>query len=263
MAASGIGPATLRRIHACLCSALSRAVKARRIAHNPALLVDLPAVPRRPVMPWEPSELGQFLDHVQSHRLGALFELMASCGLRRGEALGLRWADVDLAEGVLIVRQQLVYVGKGAQFGPPKTAAGEHRRVELDRRTVRTLLAHQLSQSTERAALEYRDLDLVFAQSSGQPYDPAKITKTFTVLAEQAGVRRVRLHDLRHGTASLMLAAGVPIELVSKRLGHASIAITLGTYSHLLEGVGRQAAEAAVALVPRAMAAQAPAVGVR
>src|SRR5215207_11418080 len=84
------------------------------------------------------------------------------------------------------------------------------------------------------------------------PYDPSAVTKTFTALVEDAGLHRVRLHDLRHGAASLMLSAGIPVEVVSKRLGHSSIGITLDTYSHMLEGVGRRAAEAAMGLVPRA-----------
>ena len=132
------------------------------------------------------------------------------------------------------------------------------RRIELDSRTVGALLAHSLSQADERRAwgAAYEDHGLVFAQENGRAYDPARITKVFTQLARQAGVRPVRLHDLRHGAASLMLSAGIPVEIVSKRLGHASIAITLDTYSHLLEGVGRHAAEAAAALVPRASAAE-------
>lgn len=89
-------------------------------------------------------------------------------------------------------------------------------------------------------------------RENGRPYAPSKITKEFTRLAREAGLRQVRLHDLRHEATALMLAAGIPVEVVSKRLGHSSIAITHGTYSHLLDGVGRNAAEAAMALAPRA-----------
>jgi hypothetical protein len=99
--------------------------------------------------------------------------------------------------------------------------------------------------------LIYEDTDLVFAQENGRPYDPSTITKEFKRLSRDAELRHVKLHGLRHGSASLMLAAGIPIEIVSKRLGHSSFAITHSTYSDLLEGVGRHAAEAAMGLVPR------------
>ncbi|SUP17827.1 site-specific tyrosine recombinase XerC [Tsukamurella pulmonis] len=216
--------------------------------------------------PWEADELGQFLDHVQGDRLGPLFEVAAYTGLRRGELVGLRWDDIDLVRGVIIVRQQVVEIdGSGVvcpfcggehrayRFGPPKTASGEARRVDLDHGTVGVLLGQQLAQQGERDAWAdaYSDHGLVFAREDGSPIPPSDVTAAFYRLTDAAGLRRVRLHDLRHGQASLMLAAGVPIAVVSKRLGHSSISITSDTYSHLLEGVGQQAAEAAAGLVPR------------
>ncbi len=181
--------------------------------------------------------------------------------------MGLRWDDVDLERGVLIVRQQIVslygdvpvcpYCGeqhRGAVFGKPKTASGEDRVVELDGGVVGVLLAHRFAQDAEGAAWAdaYSDHGLVFAREDGRPIVPSTVTKRFVALGVAAGLRRVRTHDLRHGQASLMLAAGVPMAVVSKRLGHSTISITSDTYSHLLEGVGRDAAERAAALVPRA-----------
>jgi integrase len=249
-----LGPATLHRIHRTLSSALNAAVKARRIEFNPASLVHLPEVRRPQVRPWEPAELGKFLDFVAGDELGALFEVIAATGMRRGEALGLRWSDIDLEVGVITVRQQLVESGAGRfDFGPPKTASGEGRQIELGQATMGALMAHRFAQDAERASWgeAYNDEGLVFASEGGGILSPERVTKRFTKLSNAAGVRTIRLHDLRHGAASLMLAAGVPVEIVSKRLGHASIAITVDTYSHLLEGVGRQAADAAMALVPR------------
>jgi len=266
VAAAGPGPATVRRIHATLRSALSSAVRQQLIAYNVAANVELPAAPRPKVRPWEPAELGAFLDHATTdERLGAFFELVAATGLRRGEAAGLRWEDVDLAAGVLVVRQQLVQVAgerqcpycpavhRGVMFGPVKTASGEARRVELDSQTVGVLLAHQLRQQTEREqwGAAYEDHGLVFARENGAPLALDAITKRFRELVKEAGLRPVRLHDLRHGAASLRLAAGTDIAVVSKLLGHSSVAITSDTYSHLLAGVGKAAAEAAAALVPR------------
>jgi len=247
------GPSTVRRVHATLRSALSDAKRRRLISYNPAVDVALPKTSRPKVRPWEPGELGKFLDHAASDRLGVLFEVMAASGLRRGEACGLRWADVDLERGRLVVRQQVVVIGHELRFGPPKTASGDARVVDLDDGTVGALLGHRLAQDTERAewGQAYADHGLVFARENGEPLHPETVTKRFGKLAAGAGLRAVRLHDLRHGQASLMLAAGVPLAVVSKRLGHSSVSITSDTYSHLLEGVGREAAERAAALVPR------------
>ncbi len=248
-----VGPATVRRIHATLRAALSAAVKQQRLPYNPAQHVELPEAKRPKVQPWEATDLGKFLDQIGSDRLAPLYELAAMSGLRRGELCGLRWADCDLERRVITVRQQLVVVGHRITLGPPKTASGEHRKVDLDAGTVGVLLAHQLQQHIERGTWggAYIDQDLVFAKENGEPLHPEYVTRHFQRLARKAGLRQVRLHDLRHGSASLQLAAGIPIAVVSKRLGHSSISITSDTYSHLLDGVGSAAAEAAAALVPR------------
>ena len=259
-------PATVRRIHATLRSALASAMRDQLVPHNAARTVALPSAPRPKVRPWEPNELGAFLDSVAADRLSALFELVAATGLRRGEACGLRWEDVDLAAGEVVVRQQIVEVSglhpcpyceaghRGLCFGPPKTSSGEARTVELDQGTIGALLAHKLSQDAEREdwGEAYADHGLVFARGDGNPLAPTNaVTKRFVELVKAAGLRQVRLHDLRHGAASLRLAAGIDISVISKVLGHSSVAITSDTYSHLLKGVGRAAAEKANAQVPR------------
>ena len=267
-----LSPATIRRVHATLRSALGSAKKKRLVPFNAAEDLELPRASRPRVRPWEAEELGRFLDHVQGDRLAPLFEVAAYTGLRRGELVGLRWDDIairtvgDETRGVITVRQQVVEVDgtgvecpfcggehRGYRFGPPKTASGEARRVDLDPNTVGVLLAQQLAQQAEREEWgdAYNDHGLVFAREDGSPIPPGDATARFTRLRDELGLPRVRLHDLRHGQASLMLAAGVPIAVVSKRLGHSSISITSDTYSHLLEGVGQQAAEAAASLVPR------------
>ena len=130
-------------------------------------------------------------------------------------------------------------------FGRPKTASGEDRVVELDGGVAGVLLAHRLQQDAERATwgAAYFDHGLVFAREDGSPIPPERVTKRFGQMIKAAGLRPIRLHDLRHGQASLMLAACVPMAVVSKRLGHSTIALTSDTYSHMLEGVGRDAAE--------------------
>ena len=262
-----LSPASVRRVHATLRSALATAKRRRMIPYNPAADVDLPSAPRPRVRPWEASELGAFLDFAANDRLGVLFEVIAASGLRRGEALGLRWDDVDMGRARLVVRRQVVqvdlagrqdcpYCGRThaeAAFGRPKTASGEDRIIDLDSSTLGALLGHRLAQEAERTAwgAAYSDHGLIFAKENGEPIPPQRVTERFRQLVVEAGLPRIRLHDLRHGQASLLLAAGVPMAVISKRLGHSSIAITSDTYSHLLEGVGRDAAQRAMDLVPR------------
>ena len=167
------GPSTVRRVHATLRSALSDAKRRRLVSYNAAVDVALPKAARPKVQPWEPAELGRFLDHAAGDRLGMLFEVMAASGLRRGEACGLRWADVDLERGRLVVRQQVVMIGHELMTGPPKTASGDARVVDLDDGTVGALLGHRLAQDAERAewGQAWRDAapfgDLVFRREDG------------------------------------------------------------------------------------------------
>jgi integrase len=259
---------TVERVHACLCSALARAVKRGLLGYNPAArtLVDLPPTSKPKIQPWTGADLGVFLDSISAHRLGALYEVMAYTGLRRGEAMGLRWCDVDFARRELTVRQQIKEprnrrpacpvcgaVHPGAEFDTPKSASRDGVPIELDDATIGALLAHKLCQDDERAewADAYSDHDLVFARPSGDPLNTIVVYTTFVELTEAAGLRRIRLHDLRHGHASLMLAGGVDMAVVSKRIGHASQKTTADLYSHLLPGVSRGAAAKAAALVPR------------
>ncbi len=167
--------------------------------------------------------------------------------------MGLRWKDVDLGRGLLVVRQQVVRQRGQLLAGPPKTRSGEDRRVDLDSGTVGVLLAYRLRQDEERKRHGFPapGHDLVFTWPDGTGYSRDYVSRQFKLVAKRAGVPVKRLHDLRHGSASLQLAAGVPIAVVSQRLGHSTIALTADTYSHLLEGVGRDAAERAAALVPR------------
>jgi len=249
----GRGPVTVRRIHATLRSALTYGVKTRRLPFNVASNVTPPNGARPEVQPWSAKELATFLAHVETDRLGPLFEVIAACGLRRGEALGLRWSDLDMANHTARIRQTVVDVGGRLEFSTPKTKSSEAT-VPLTQRAMHALLQWRLGQDIDKQSWgnAYEDHDLIFARENGQPLRPEYVTRRFVALSKAAGLRQVRLHDLRHGAASLMLAAGVPMAIVSKMLRHSSIGITVDTYGHLSEETARTASDAIGALLDAA-----------
>ncbi len=264
--ADGRGVTTVRRIHAILRSALASAKRRRLVSYNAAIDVDVPAANSSHVEPWEPAELAVFLDHAITDRLGAIYEVLAFTGLRRGEACALRWSDIDLEHGVITVRTNLVSVGGPVVEGLPKTRKGE-RRVDIGDRTIGALMVHKLGQDAQRAYVGsgWRGTtDRVFTRPDGSDVSPDHVSAVFRRLlgearfpddadlpdADRRRLRKIRLHDLRHGAASMALMAGFDIATVSKKLGHSSISITADTYTHLIGGVGRKMADAAELLMP-------------
>ena len=238
-----LSPSTIRRIHAVLRSALNTAVKRRMIPYSPAEHIELaPENPKRP-RPWNISEARVFPAQVSTDRLGPLYELMLSTGLRRGEAIGLRWQDVDLDGGALFVVQQITEVHGRGVVGTPKTRRGT-RVVALDPRTVDALHRHRATQELERAAWgpRWNDANLVFTREDGLPLRPEYATRHFMALVSRMGLPRIRLHDLRHTHATLALAAGVEMKIVSDRLGHSQISVTADLYTQVTRGVARTAA---------------------
>lgn len=214
--------------------------------------LELAAQPPSAVMVWTPSQLGRFLDVAQSDRLYALWHLVAHRGLRRGEACGVEWQDIDLGTGMLTVCRQLVQDGWDVVETKPKSEAG-NRSVALDAGTVAALQAHRRAQMEDRLAWgpAWGETGKVFVREDGSTLHPAMVTGRFYAMVEETGLPPIRLHDLRHGAASLMLAAGVPMKVVQETLGHSSSAITADTYTSVFPTVAAEAAEAAAALVPR------------
>ena len=203
-------------------------------------------------MVWTPAQLGLFLDAAHNDRLYAMWHLIAHRGLRRGEACGVEWQDVDFGAGSVAVRRQLVQLGWDVIESKPKSEAGE-RTVALDAGTVAALQAHRKRQMADRLAWgpAWVETGKVFVRENGESLHPARVTDRFHAIVEAAGLPPIRLHDLRHGAASLMLAAGVPMKVVQETLGHSSSTITSDTYSSVFPTVAAEAAEAAAALVPR------------
>lgn len=246
------GAVTIKRIHATLSSALSDAVQDGLLHDNPAAGARLPRADKKRIEVWEPAIAGTFLDAASEHRLGALFELAILTGMRRGELCGLRWQDVDLAARRLVVRVQLVQVGNKLVEGTIKTDAGQNRAIALSDRAVAALLTWQFQQGEERAQWgeAYQDSGRVFTYEDGRQLRPGYPSKLFELMAKKLGLPSMRFHDLRHLHASLMLASGQDLAVVSKTMGHSNSQITRDLYSHLVGDAARNAAEGAASLLP-------------
>lgn len=235
----GLSPASVRRVHATVHRALKDAVRWGYLNENPADLCDPPKVRASDgyeMTTWTAEQLRAFLRSVKRDELYPLWFLLAATGMRRGEALGLRWSDVDLRAGRLSVRQTVVAVGAEILVSRPKTAKGR-RAIALDKGTVAVLAAHK--KRARPSSLE----QLVYCGPDGSPLVPNWVSKRFVGLVDTSGLPRIRLHDLRHTHATLALQAGIHPKIVSERLGHATVAITLDVYSHATDHLQKEAAE--------------------
>ena len=258
MLGRGLAARTVLHAHRVLSEALAHAVKWGLVARNVANAVDPPKPQRKEMSTLDSEGVARFVRAAQKSPYLALFTLAIYTGLRRSELVGLRWQDVDLAGGALSVTQTLQRVhGQGLLMLQPKTARSR-RRVALSPEVVALLRAHRARQAELRLAVGpvWQEGGWVFTRPDGRPLDPDEVTHAFARTIKAAGIMGVRLHDLRHTHASLMLAQGVHPKIVSERLGHASITITLDTYSHVLPGLQEAAALAfEVGLKPADVAA--------
>jgi integrase len=247
----GLSPTSTRNVHRVLHRALADAVRWDRLPKNPADFADPPRTGRGEMVTWTAAELRAFLAHSDGDDLAALWRLLASTGLRRGEALGLRWADIDLDGGHIAVQRALSYVGAEAVLGDVKTSRSR-RRVTIPTKTVVSLRAHRARQLETRLLVGpgYRDdLDLVFAAPDGSPLRPATVSRRFARLVTEAELPTLTLHGLRHSWATLALSAGVPLKVASEVLGHASTTITADTYQHVTPAMVEDATERVAALI--------------
>jgi integrase len=246
----GLAPKTVRNVHNILHRALKDAVRWGYLIRNVAEAADPPKGKSAEMRVWSPDQLRAFLEHVRQDHLYAFWLLVATTGMRRGELAGLRWADVDLEAGRLSVRQPRVVVGNQPQSSEPKTARGR-RSLALDPVTVSGLRRHRARQLEQKLAVgaRYQDSGLVFTWLDGSPIHPLRFSRWFEQHAHRAGLPKIRLHDLRHSYASAALAAGVPAKVISERLGHATIAVTMDIYSHVLPGLDRDAADTVARLI--------------
>ncbi|WP_328494965.1 site-specific integrase [Streptomyces sp. NBC_00414] len=240
---------TVQYIHAVLRSALQQAMREELIARNVARIVETPTVESKEVRPLDAAEVRLLLKTAQPHRLYALWLLLVSTGLRRGEALGLTWADINLTAGTLRVRRNVQRIRRELIFGTPKTMRSV-RTISLPKHCVRALTTHRAQQEREQkvAGAKWQPTPghptgLVFTTVTGRVTDPRSLNRMLTILCRDAKVRRVRVHDLRHTCASLLLAQGVDARTIMETLGHSTITMTLDTYAHVMGSTLRAAAE--------------------
>ena len=235
---------TMQYLHAVLRLALEQARRDDLVVRNVAGLVAGPKVQRPEIEPLTPEEAGRLFAQAATDRLSPLWLLVTSLGLRRGEALALRWEDVDLDRGHLRVKASVQRVGGKLVRAEMSKTKSSRRALPLPAVVVETLRAHRAVQVQERLASEvWIDDMLVFTTSIGTPLEPRNVLRSFHTLCDRAEVRRVRIHDLRHAAASFMLLQGVDMRVVMGTLGHSRLATTSDLYTHLLEPVQRAAAD--------------------
>lgn len=243
-----LSPSTVKYVHAVISRALEDARIDGLIATNPARLARPPRHDPRQVTlaeelkVWTPEEAARFLAFVDDHRWRALFHLALGTGARRGELLGLRWQDVDLDAAQVRIRRALSVVDGVTRLLATKTA--RVRCLSVGGSVVEALRRHREEQERLRAAADRWDNEwgLVFTDASGRPIDPKRVTDEFRTLVRRAPVPVVRFHDLRHAHATILVAEGVPLKVVSERLGHTHIAISMDIYGHVLPAMDADAA---------------------
>ena len=240
----GLSARTIRYMHVTLHKALQGAVKLGMIARNTADAVEAPKLKHHEMQTMNESDLHIFLEYAKDTPYYAPFYTALFTGMRRSELLALRWSDIDLLLCQLSVTRTIHRLHNGTiVFGEPKT--GKSRRmVSLSPSTAIALREHREQQAQLRRSvgLTLSDDDLVFSQHDGKPLLPDSITQAWRKLARRTGLKGIRLHDARHTHASLMLKQGIHPKIVQERLGHASIQITLDTYSHVAPGLQQAAA---------------------
>jgi integrase len=240
-----LSPRSVQLAHTVLRKALKDAVKQGLVARNVCDAAVPPRAPRPPIDAWDTGDVRRFLDVARDDRFAALWVLAIHTGMRRGELLALRWEDIDTDKRVLYVRRSLVQSGGVMGIQEPKTASGR-RTIALDVDTLSALRAHRARQVEHRLRIGpdiVADHGYVFTTDLGTPLYPSNLNRYFNNLIVKAGVPRIPFHGLRHTHATLLMKSGISPKVASERLGHAGIAITLQTYSHVLPEMQREAAD--------------------
>jgi integrase len=214
------------------------------VARNVCAATEKPRQRHAPGVTWTAEEARRFLVAAKDDTYWPLWLLALKTGLRRGELLGVRWSDLDLDRGTLTVQQTIGVLAGAPCIKPPKTDAGR-RVVKLSADVVAALKDHRRAQvERQLSAPAWAEGGLVFCTGEGKPLNPNNLYRNFAAIVARAAVPPIRLHDLRHTHATLLLAAGTPIKAVSERLGHSKTSITLDTYAHVLPDMQDRAVDA-------------------
>jgi len=243
---AGLSPRTVQYCHAVLRVALQKAVRYGKIPRNVASLVDAPKVSREPVKPLTTKEAKALLKAASGDPLEALYVATLALGLRRGEACGLKWSDVDLKARRLWIRRALQHQkGRGLVEVEPKSRTSR-RALPVPPFVVQALKDHRKRQAAQRLAMgpDWKAGEWVFTMEDGRPVSPDYVNVAFPRVLKKAKIRHIRFHDLRHSCASFLFARGCEMRLVMEILGHSQIALTANTYTHLLPEGDRRAADA-------------------
>lgn len=250
----GASPRTVQLCHLRLSQALRQGVRWNLLPRNVCDFAKPPRVEYQRGDVWSVDEGRTFLETADRDGLHPFWLLALKTGMRRGELLGLRWRDLDLDRGMAHVRQSVIVFDGKPCIQTPKTAAAQ-RAVKLSPDVVAALRTHRKAWLARRvAAAEWRDSDLIFCTRTGGPVNPNNIARAYEALVKRAGVRRIRFHDLRHTHATWLLQSGQPVKVVSERLGHAKVSITLDTYAAVLPAMQDRVVEALDALMAREQA---------
>jgi integrase len=242
---AGLSPQTIVNIRTVLRSALNQALKWGLVARNVAALVDPPRIPQPKFHALETEDARQLLTTARGLRFEAIYVLALTLGMRRGEILGLSWPDVDLDNSVVRINQSLQRFDGHLQITEVKTKRSR-RVIAMPESVLRVLKARRARQAQERlkAGLQWQDTGLVFTNPSGAPLEPITLHRDFKRLLTAGGLpTAVRFHDLRHSTASLLLAQGVHLRVIMELLGHSSISLTANTYAHVMPAAMREVAD--------------------
>jgi integrase len=239
---AGLSVRNVQIMRQVLSAALSRAVREELITRNVARLVELPAWQPSVVVPWSPTEALAFLQAAIDDPLYPAFVLLILYGLRRGEALGLRWQDIDIEAQIIHIRQQIHRSQGQLRIGPVKTRAGS-RDLPLIGLARGALLARKEQQEADQMKLgsAWADTGLVFTTRTGRPIEPRNLVRSFVRIRDSHGIRKIRVHAIRHTTASLLKDLGVPARDTQIILGHAHISTTQQIYTHVDEAARREA----------------------
>lgn len=236
----GKSSATIKKIHSIIRASLEYATQYQLIKRNPASVVKPPAVRHKDITVWDEQQMLKFLDFVKDEWDYIVYHLALYTGMRKGEILGLKWSDIDFINNKIRVMRSYSKTG----FSEGKTA-NARRVIDIDETTVDYLLKRKkaVSENKLKMGQDYNDLDLIICRPTGDPVDVRNVNRRFDKFVERSKLPRIRFHDMRHTHATLMLKMGIPVKVVSERLGHGSIEMTLNTYAHLLPSMQLEAVQ--------------------